>query len=128
MPERVARSRTAPLAVLVGGAAGAAYLFGTDPHEQGHLLPRCPFRALTGWQCPACGGTRAAYDLLHVDLAAAWRDNALLLLVAPLALWWSARWLHAGLQGKRWSMTVPTWFSPAVLTVAVGWAVLRNVA
>jgi len=127
VPDLALRTRSAPLAVLAGGAAGAAYLWGTDPHEQGHLLPFCPFRRLTGWQCPACGATRMTYDLLHGDVARAWHDNALLLLVAPLALWWLAQWVVAGLKGERWSLQTPTWFTPVVLTTAVAWAVVRNV-
>jgi hypothetical protein len=120
--------RLAPLAVLAGGAAGAAWLLVQDPHEPGHLFPRCPFRALTGLQCPACGGTRVAYDLLHLDLAAAWRDNALLLLVAPLALLVLARWAAAGLRGQTYRLALGGKGSAAVLTTALAWAVVRNVA
>ena len=127
VPEAATRSRLAPLAVLAGGAAGAAYLWRTDPHEPGHLLLLCPFRRLTGLQCPACGATRMTYDLLHGDVARAWQDNALLLLVAPLALWFLGRWLLAGLQGQRYVLHPPEWFTPVVLTTALGWALVRNV-
>ena len=128
MPDQAVRTRSASLAVLASGAAGAAYLFGTDPHEPGHLLLFCPFRRLTGWQCPACGATRMTYDLLHGDVVRAWQDNALLLLVAPLALWWLTRWLVAGVQGQRYVLHPPSWVTPVALTTAVGWAVVRNLA
>ena len=36
----------------------------------GFGLP-CPFLALTGWQCPLCGGTRMGSALLHGDLVSA---------------------------------------------------------
>ena len=39
----------------------------------------CPFLALTGWQCPLCGGTRMGGALLHGDLAAAFAFNPLAL-------------------------------------------------
>ena len=55
----------APTVTAVGGLVASAYLYRTDPHQPGHVLPFCPFRAVTGWQCPACGGTRMAYDLLQ---------------------------------------------------------------
>jgi len=122
------RASLAPLAVLAGGAAAAAWLLVQDPHEAGHLFPRCPFRAMTGLQCPACGGTRVAYDLLHLDVAAAWRDNALLLLAAPFALWLLARWLVATLRGRTYRVVLGARGTQAVLTTAVAWAVLRNVA
>jgi len=37
----------------------------------------CPFRALTGWDCPFCGGTRLGSALLHGDVAAAFAFNPL---------------------------------------------------
>lgn len=118
---------TAPLATLVAGAAAAVYLYGTDPHQPGHWLPRCPFNWLTGLLCPACGGTRMAYDLMHGDVVRAFHDNALLLLAAPLALGLIGRWVVEGLRGRRWRLRVSPRVSLAVLGVAVTWTVVRNV-
>jgi hypothetical protein len=44
----------------------------------------CPFRALTGWDCPLCGGTRMGAALLHGDVVSAFLANppALIGLVA----------------------------------------------
>jgi hypothetical protein len=39
----------------------------------------CPFRALTGWDCPLCGGTRMGAALLHADVMAAFLANPLAL-------------------------------------------------
>jgi hypothetical protein len=39
----------------------------------------CPFRALTGWDCPFCGGTRMGAALLHADVLAAFGFNPLVL-------------------------------------------------
>lgn len=49
-------------------------------------LPRCPTKALTGLDCPACGGLRMVHDLLHGDVRAALQDNAFLLLLGPSLL------------------------------------------
>jgi hypothetical protein len=35
----------------------------------------CPFRLLTGWDCPLCGGTRMGDALLHGDVPAAFGFN-----------------------------------------------------
>lgn len=70
---RSSRARTASIAA----GAGAVLLFSSY---------RCPFHAVTGWYCPGCGGTRALFDLLHGDIAGAWRDNAFALTVVPVAL------------------------------------------
>jgi Protein of unknown function (DUF2752) len=40
----------------------------------------CPFRALTGWACPLCGGTRMGAALLHGDVLAALGFNPLALM------------------------------------------------
>lgn len=46
----------------------------------------CPFRALTGYACPLCGGLRMADALLHGDLAAAWGHNPLVMTALGLGL------------------------------------------
>ncbi|MCT7354645.1 DUF2752 domain-containing protein [Streptomyces sp. 15-116A] len=117
----------APLVVLAAGAAGAAYLWGTDPHEPGHLLPQCPFRVVTGLLCPACGGTRMVYDLMHGHFAAAWLDNRALLLAAPFALALWGRWTVEGLRGRTWAPRIAPWAQALILLTAVAWTVLRNI-
>ncbi|WP_404192929.1 DUF2752 domain-containing protein [Streptomyces tauricus] len=117
----------APLAVLVAGALGAGYLYGTDPHEPGHVLPGCPFRFITGLLCPACGGTRMTYDLMHGQFAAAWLDNRALLLASPFALALLGRWLVEGLRGRRWQPELSARTQVLVLSLAVVWAVVRNI-
>ncbi|WP_323380061.1 DUF2752 domain-containing protein [Streptomyces alkaliphilus] len=118
-----------PLATLGTGLLGAAYLYRTDPHVGGQWLPRCPFHWLTGLYCPACGGTRMAYDLMHGDLPAAFADNAVLLVLGvPAAAWWGGRWLYEGARGRRYRPRLEGIGTAVVLTIAVLWAVLRNLA
>ncbi|MGW8746663.1 DUF2752 domain-containing protein [Streptomyces sp. NPDC055794] len=117
----------APLGVLVAGAAGAGYLWGTDPHEGGHALPQCPFRFVTGLLCPACGATRMVYDLMHGHFAAAWLDNRALLLAAPFALALWARWTVEGLHGRSYRPRIAPWGQALILLTAVAWTVVRNV-
>ena len=59
------------------GALG--YVGLVDPHKPDSVFPVCPFRLLTGWNCPACGGLRMVHDVLDGDLTAAITDNAFLL-------------------------------------------------
>jgi hypothetical protein len=49
-------------AVLVGSLA---YVGLGDPHSRDFVFPVCPFKALTGWNCPGCGGLRMTHDVLH---------------------------------------------------------------
>lgn len=119
-----------PLATLGAGIAGLAYLWGTDPHQSGQLLPRCPFHWATGLLCPACGGTRMTYDLLHGDIGAAFADNAALLVFGvPLAAYVGGRWLVEGLRGRRYRPTFGGRRGAAVVvSAALVWAVWRNIA
>jgi len=126
LPRRLRHPAAAPLAVLCAGVAGAGYLYVTDPHQPGHLLPQCPFRYVTGLLCPACGGTRMVYDLMHGHLGRAWLDNRALLLASPLALALLGTWMVHGLRGRRWRPRLAPWAQALVLLGAVAWAVARN--
>jgi hypothetical protein len=70
-PFRAARAAAYVGAFFAGGLAVSA-LYATT----GIGLP-CPFRALTGWDCPLCGGTRMGGALLHGDVQAAFGFNPL---------------------------------------------------
>ncbi|MGY1452299.1 DUF2752 domain-containing protein [Streptomyces sp. SS8] len=116
-----------PLGSLAAGLAGAAYLWGTNPHQAGQWLPRCPLNAVTGLLCPACGGTRMTYDLMHGDVVAAFHDNALLLTLGiPAAAYFGGRWLVEGLRGRRYRPKLGKVGTTVVLGTAVVWAVVRN--
>ncbi|NJP99051.1 DUF2752 domain-containing protein [Streptomyces zingiberis] len=117
-----------PLGALAAGAAAAAYLYRTDPHRPGQWLLYCPFRWLTGLDCPTCGATRMVYDLMHGDLAAAFHDNAaLLLLGVPAGLWLGWRWLREGLRGRRYRPSPRRATLVTALTLTVLWGIGRNV-
>lgn len=71
-------------AALWGSLTGAAtYLFFFEPGRSG-FFPVCPFRALTGFNCPGCGTARGLHQLLHGNVLAAFELNPLLVLVLPL--------------------------------------------
>jgi hypothetical protein len=123
-PSAASTSNRPRLLTMVGtGAAFAGaltYVGLVDPHRSGSLFPQCPFKLLTGWNCPACGGLRMTHDLLHGDLAAAVIDNVFLLVGLPALLAWILLRRH---QGKR-VMTVRAWV--VLVVVAVTWTVVRN--
>lgn len=102
-------------------AVGAlAYVGLADPHRPGSLFPPCPFKLLTGWNCPACGGLRMTHDLLHGNLSAAVVDNVFLLIGLPaLALWVLLRVR----QGRR---AFPLPAIVVIVVAAVTWTVVRN--
>lgn len=90
----------------------------------------CPFRLITGWDCPFCGGSRALGDLLRGDLPAAFGHNAYALVVLlPVAaavaagmrrqeLGAAERWWPSGQLGRACSL--------ALLTATAAWCAVRN--
>ena len=117
--------------VLLGGLALSAVYATT-----GIGLP-CPFRALTGWSCPFCGGTRMGAALLHGDLVSAYAANPLALaavaVLAVLAGCWTIelaggpavrppeRIQHASPAGIG-----STGIDAGRVVIALAYAVLRN--
>ncbi len=63
----------------------ALVLFAFDPNQYG-FYPRCVFKAQTGWDCPGCGGLRAAHQLLHGHVAQAFALNPFLIVVGPVLM------------------------------------------
>ena len=70
--------------VVVAGGLFVLFQFNPEHHP---FFPKCGFHALTGLDCPGCGGQRALHQLLHGNFIDAFRYNALLISLAPLGLW-----------------------------------------
>lgn len=108
-----------PTALGLGAALGA-----------GRLTIPCWFRALTGLDCPFCGGSRAVGALLHADLPGALRLNAfaVLVLLPGLAalLVATARW-EMDRTRRVWPSGWPGRLTAAGLTaLTAAWWMLRN--
>jgi hypothetical protein len=109
-------------AAVLGGCVALALV---DPASG---PPVCPFRALTGYDCPGCGGTRAAHQLLTGHLAAAADLNLLAVVAVPVLVW--ALWV--GLVRAFGGPRLPTpsvsrrWGALVLAVVAVFW-VVRNI-
>jgi hypothetical protein len=121
-----ARRLAVPAATLAGVAAAFGYVGNVDPNHPGHY-PVCPFLALTGLYCPACGGLRGAYALVHGDLTGAVHDNALAIAgYAVCAVLW-ALWAVREARGRAPTplrVPKPLWW--ALGAVVLAFTVLRN--
>jgi len=98
-------------------AAVAAVLFVLDPTRVG-IFPPCLLHEYTGWWCPGCGSTRALHQLLHGQLATAFRLNPLAVSLLPLIGYWVVR------RGRVPMKPVWIW---TLLVVIVCFGILRNV-
>jgi hypothetical protein len=111
---------SAPWAALVGVLAAIAADVAFDPSRR--HVPLCPFHALTGWDCPLCGGLRAADALVHGRLGTAVHDNVLLVVALPLLAGYWYAWASRGATPRLGRRGVI-----AVVGVLVLFTVLRNV-
>jgi hypothetical protein len=114
------RDRWATVGTGVALVGALGYIGLADPHRHGFLFPTCPFKVLTGWNCPGCGGLRMTHDVLHGDFAAAVVDNVFLLVGLPmLALWLVVRW-------RRGQRLLPMRAVVAIGVAAIAWTIVRN--
>jgi hypothetical protein len=97
----------------------------------------CPFREITGWDCPLCGGTRMGSALLSLNVGAAFAFNPLalvvLVVVGLLGVLWTIQ-LAGGpvlrppaAMRERFAAVRGTWWLASGLAVLVAYTVLRNV-
>jgi hypothetical protein len=117
------------LALVLMAAAVLLVLATHDPAEHG-LYPGCHFREMTGWYCAGCGGTRAAYALVHLDFGGALAMNPLFVVAFPFLAALVAMEGGAWLLGERYRgprVRLPVscaWWLPAVF---LAFWILRNV-
>lgn len=64
--------------------AGCAYVALYDPSTSSALYPACPFKVVTGLDCPGCGITRALHALFTGDPLRALDHNAVFVVALPL--------------------------------------------
>ena len=118
------------LGVLLGiglglGAFCGAILYWFDP-SQFRFYPSCLFHQATGLLCPGCGSLRAIHQLLHGNLSAAFRFNALLVLSLPALAWFAARCALSRLRGQPATASIsPKWIYLG-LAIALAFSIWRN--
>ena len=77
------RVRASLIAAALCGTGALLYRF---PPEQYSFYPICPVWALTHWECPGCGATRALAALLHGRVVDALQYNPLFVCLSPFLL------------------------------------------
>jgi hypothetical protein len=120
---RRSRSLRAPVAVVAG--VGVAWLAVASLGLADNGPTPCPWRTLTGLDCPFCGATRAAASLARGDIVMALDHNALFVLVIlPLALVAWGVWAARAWRGLP-SPVIANRTVLVLMAVTAGWWVLR---
>jgi hypothetical protein len=114
-----------PLRVAVGLGAACVGLAVWNPGDHG--VPLCPTKAITGLDCPFCGGLRAVASLGRGDVLRAMDHNLLVVLAVPLAVAWWVAWWRADRRGEPAPrVNLPRWAWATVVAVLVVFTVVRN--
>ncbi|AVF47599.1 DUF2752 domain-containing protein [Elizabethkingia anophelis] len=71
------------LLLLCGGAVYIFYRY--NPETSGFFL-QCPFKLLTGYDCPGCGSQRALHALLHGEIKQSFAYNPLFIIAIPYVI------------------------------------------
>ncbi len=111
------------LAATAIGVGATVFFFNPSTHG---FYPVCLFHALTGLNCPGCGGTRALYALLHGHLRLALKDNALFVLALVAMIVWSAKLAVRKLRKQPLEFIIAPKFLWAILVIALVFTVIRN--
>ena len=118
------------VAVAVIAVPALIFLYRAYNPAGNAYFPPCPFRVLTGLQCPGCGSQRAVHYLLNFDVWHAAQENALLVLSIP--------YIFAGLAFgliRRPDESLLRWRSIffghraiyVILLIIAGFWILRNI-
>jgi uncharacterized protein DUF2752 len=114
--------------VAAGTTLVCAAIWVGDPTAPHGPLPVCPTKALLGIDCPGCGSLRMLYSLMHGNLLAAARFNALALVTIGLLVWAYAAWTYGRVSGRRIrSWQHHRWAAAVTLALVLAWFVVRNI-
>lgn len=126
-PSALLRLR-APFAVAAAAALVCVAVWFGDPTTPGGPLLVCPTKLLLGIDCPGCGTLRMLYSVLHGDLLAAVKFNALALAALGLSLFAYVAWSYGLLRGRP-MLRLPDyrWATPVAVFLLAAWFVVRNI-
>ena len=92
------RPSSGPVVAAGAALAGCGVLYLRDPNVSGSY-GLCPFRALTGWDCPFCGSLRGYHALLHGHLGTGLDYNIVTVGALPLVVLFWVLWLRRSARG-----------------------------
>lgn len=118
-----------PLGLTALLSGGVAYTLLMRPTQAGATdAPTCVMKLLTGFDCPGCGGTRAAWYLLHGDIPAAAHHHAMLVFATPFLAYMYVSWTLNRLAGRTVlpTMQLSTGTLIGFLVAWVIFSVVRN--
>ena len=107
---------------------GGILLYNLNP-TQYWFMPKCPFKLITGLNCPGCGIQRAIYALMHGEIKEAIHYNYYLLYSGPYAASFLLVWLlpQNSFRGKLKSIIENKHVVDFYIVTFLMWLVIRNI-
>jgi hypothetical protein len=91
-----------PLGLTALLSGGVAYTLLMRPTAtSATAAPTCVMKLFTGFDCPGCGGTRAAWYLLHGDIPAAAHHHAMMVFATPFLVYLYVSWTVNRLANRK---------------------------
>jgi len=113
--------------VLIGFGV---YFYQNNPTAGEGVFLRCPSNLIFGIHCPGCGTQRALHHLLHLEIGAALRYNALFVLFFPVMIYGLFLMVYNIIFGTK--KTIPFLTNQVViiglLVFVLLFGILRNVS
>ena len=91
------------------------------------FFPKCPFLLLTELKCPGCGSQRAIHSLLHFDIVAAFKFNALLVLSLPIIALLIYAEFNRVKKPRLYSSLHNSFFIWIYFAIIIAWWIGRNI-
>ena len=123
------RGRQLTIAAIVWAAIAATslFLFFFNPASPvNQFFPKCPFRLLTGFQCPGCGSTRACYQLIHLHPIAAFKLNPMFMLTLPFIIYGLLGFTRSAITGRQRRVVIPSIYLWVWLAALIFFWIFRN--
>lgn len=110
----------------MAGALACAVLAVRDPNQPGSY-GLCPFKAVTGLDCPGCGTLRAVHAMTRGHLGQAAGLNIMSVVMLPVVLVAWVGWMRAGwIGGDHQGLVLPAPLVRALPWLVGAFWVLRN--
>lgn len=120
------RKRLYKLIAILGAIAAVLLAYALIVRFTGYGIP-CIFKRRLGFECSACGLSRAAASLISFDLASAFAYNAIWPLYLAYGLWVAISASYKYLRsGEELALPRPMWLNFVVFGVMLAYGVVRN--
>lgn len=101
-------------------------LFVFNP-EKNAIFPKCPFLMQTGLKCPGCGSQRAIHSILHLDFVAAFKYNAMLVMMLPVVGIYVYSEIRRTKNPEQYAKLNKVTYIWIIFTLFILWWILRNI-